>query len=493
LGSSDAARAIRERNAARAEVEALVKAFPTDPDVLVSAAVQGRAFDGDGGTARALERANLALESAPNDGERHTLVFAARQTIARALDKSRPAQAAAQWETLLLAARNAGEEANLASAYLGFFERRKDAAGAARLLARLANEGWDFEGSRALLDAGVNRVLGSALLPEIVSALREDASPPAQIAFATLAAARLERTRTILLDPAAPRFGRRRSGARHARHGFVDSGFNPNRRRHESRSGGARGDMAGRTRCAFAEDALKWLRRARALEPGDASLRLTLIGVLQASEATREEAARERRSLETSFAFEPEIARLLSLESWEAGDNASASARSEEAFNVAAHNPFVRANDLQNKRSHARESRGQQANLGARRNSTVAWLCSNGRPSTAPPRFWRGARGYKNQGAKRKLPRSTRASKRWNSICANCKRPRHSWNRRRIERQHVVLGFGLNSRLAHGTLYCHERFPLLRIRDDRTCRRKRIGALAPVAARAASIFTRRRT
>jgi len=339
----DPAIATRNRAAAQRETAAFLEAFPGDPDALVSAALQNLALQNDGAAREAIRLANLALDSAPGegDGDRHSLVWAAHQALASAYKRlGQPDLAAAQWEILLLGARDAGEQTALASSYFtlidGAAAANSEAAnqGAARLLAQLALEKWGYSAARGLLESVAARMAVSPRATAISAALAKMPGEGASLASATLALRRLEAARRALQAPEAPpaadanleRAGRDLSAALTALRVFAQS---PNR------------PVAARAAAFVAENGgldgaerLELLQSALEKEPRDAALRFALIGALDGPEN-----AREREIAAKILDFGLETRRNLASATRRAGDAAASLRLAEEAFAFAARAP----------------------------------------------------------------------------------------------------------------------------------------------------------
>ena len=129
-GVGDAGHAVGERRAAGEALDDLLKAVPDDTDAILTAALAWQSFGGDAGARRAIELAQRALLTGPDDGPRHTPILAARQAMAVAYTRlGQMQQAAAQYELLLLEANDAAEQVGIAANYLGLLQTQSDAAG----------------------------------------------------------------------------------------------------------------------------------------------------------------------------------------------------------------------------------------------------------------------------------------------------------------------------------------------------------------------------
>jgi hypothetical protein len=372
LRMADARRSLMERDAARKEVDALLTAFPNDPDAKITAAIALSTFDGETAARRIIELATSALDSAPVDGDRQMLIFAARQTIALTQEKlNNFNEAARQFEILLASSRDATEQANVAGVYIDFLQRigggptppaaldangnpiadagqpTNNAAAIANVVIRVAGEKWDFEKSKLLLDAISRRALLSPLRNDIMREVRNNGGSPANMAWATMAGYRLEAAKNALAKPDAPasadaeleRAERELSGAM----GVITQLANSQER-----------IMAARA-CVFLAqrgglspvDGIKYLRRAADLEPRDLSLQLSLIESLGIEGASGEEAKKRREQISLIFDLDVEASRQLALLAWFQKDDALAALVSEESYNVAARSPEANVNQFQ--------------------------------------------------------------------------------------------------------------------------------------------------
>lgn len=370
-GILDPAVVARNRGLAKRETEAFLAAYPDDPDALVSAALQSLAPQTEAGAREAIRLANVALDSAPGagDGDRHTLIWAARQALASAYRKLNQSDlAAAQWEILLLGARGAGEQATLASSYFALLDSAAppvararaatngaangavagngapdDAAvRAANLLAQLATEKWDFAAARGLLESVAGRMAVSPRAGAISALLAAMPGEGASLANATLSLQRVATTRRALESPTAPpaadanfdRATRDLGAALASLRTFAQS---PNRR------------VAARAAALVAENGgldgaerLELLQSALEKEPKDAALRFALIGALDGAPSQK-----EREIAAKILDFDLETRRNLASATRRAGDALLAQRIAEEAFALAARAPEYSGGDLQ--------------------------------------------------------------------------------------------------------------------------------------------------
>ncbi|HEX9996499.1 MAG TPA: hypothetical protein VGB45_05090 [Abditibacterium sp.] len=339
-GVIDATLAARARAVAKRETEKLLADFPGDADVLVSAALQNLAFEGESNARNAVQLANLALDTAPVDGDRHTLVWAARQALATAYRRLKtPDLAAAQWEMLLLGAQNAGDASALAGSYFSLLESTNSAEGSARLLTQVASEKWDYSAARAALETLATRIAASPLAPAIAMSLADKSDGAAILANATLAQKRLEAAQRALEATDAPPIA-------DANLDRATQSFSLALGKLRAVADGNDRVLAARAAAFLAENAnlageerLALLRRALQIEPRDSALRFALIGALSG-----EEGKRERENAAKTLDFEPETRRQLTSAARENGEATLALQIGEEALAQAARSPEVSAN-----------------------------------------------------------------------------------------------------------------------------------------------------
>ena len=340
-GGYDAGRAVRDRAAARASLDDLVAQTGDDPDSALSAGLAWQSFGLDEGAAKARELAGRALLSAPGDGDRHTLILAARQSIAFAASRlNDPAGAADQYEALLLEARSASEQTGIAAGYLALLTKFPNPAGAASLMARVAAQPWDYAEARAELE---NLAARAAALPNIaeieapLAAARDDA---ALLAWGHIARARLDRAEAALRVPDAPAIAdadRERA--------VIDLNAALAALKNVEPKGeiGARiNAWLGEFGALEPEAALERLKRAVAVESRAPALRLALVEALPDDEALA-----ELRRAAPLLPDDAETARRLSVLWAELGDQARALSASAAAYNEAARDPLTRTNDFQ--------------------------------------------------------------------------------------------------------------------------------------------------
>jgi hypothetical protein len=342
-GVIDPGLASKNRALAKKETAQLIADFPGDPDVLVSAALQNLAFEGDSGAQEAIKLATLALDSRPGDGDRHTLIWAARQALATSYRRLKQNDlAAAQWEILLQGARDPGEQSALAMGYTSLLESTGDTEGVAQLLTRIAGQNWGYSGSRASLDALAQRVAASPIGAVVVKSLAASSEGASALALATLAQKQLEIARRMLELPEAPP--------------ATDANLDRANRDLGMALGKLRVVAAGPDRLIAAraaaflaeganlagEERFKLLRSALDTEPRDAALRFALVGALSG-----EEGKKERDIAAKILDFRPETRRQLSSATRNGGDLPLAQKLGEEAFNSAARAPEVTTNTFQ--------------------------------------------------------------------------------------------------------------------------------------------------
>ncbi len=345
----DAALTSRNRTRAQRETERLIADFPGDPDALVSAALQNLATQSNAGAREAIRLATLALESAPNDGERHTLIWAARQALSSAYRRlGQTDLAAAQWETLLIGARDAGEQSTLASGYFALLDSAGDtnpngaARGAARLLSQLASEKWSYSASSGLLGAVATRMAVSPRAGVIAALLLASPDENAALAAATLNLRRIEVARRALESPNAP-------PAADANLDRANRDLGLSLTRLQPVAGSQNRILGARAAAFLAENAtldgaqqLQLLRSALEAEPHDGALRFALINALEGATAQK-----ERDLAAKLLDFDPETRRQLSASTRRAGDLPGALRVAEEALAFVAHAPEYNGGEFQ--------------------------------------------------------------------------------------------------------------------------------------------------
>ena len=340
-GGYDASRAVRDRAAARASLDDLVAQNGDDPDSALSAGLAWQSFGLDEGAAKARELAGRALLSAPGDGDRHTLILAARQSIAFADTRlNDPAGAADQYETLLLEARNADEQTGIAAGYLALLTKFPNAAGAASLLARVAAQPWDYAEARAELENLAARAAALPNIAEIEAPLAASRDDAALLAWGHIARARLDRAEAALRVPDAPAI----ADANRER-AIIDLNAALAALKNVEPKGaiGARINVwLGEFGALEPEAALERLRRAVAVESRVPALRLALVEALPDDEALA-----ELRRAAPLLPEDAETARRLSVLWGELNDQPRALAASAAAYNAAARDPLTRTNDFQ--------------------------------------------------------------------------------------------------------------------------------------------------
>lgn len=316
-----------------------------DPDFLVAAALGRLTLKGDANAQIAARDALAALDTAPADGDRSTLVFAARQAAARAFDAlDDPKSAAQQWQSLFDVVRSASEQASLAGSVLAFYETQKDARAMAMLLARVAGEKWEFEAARSLLSGAATRAAISPLAPAIATALKGAApnDDAAKIAWASLALARLQRAKVVVAAPGAPPETdaelERATRDLGAALGVLRSLAEAKKPIFSSRAAILLAENSGLT----PDKNLVFLENAALLEPGAADVQLAL-----ADNQKTEKRSESRLEMARRFDFALELWRSLALSAVNDGDRQNSAFWAREAFNYAQRAPEIDANTFQ--------------------------------------------------------------------------------------------------------------------------------------------------
>ncbi len=341
-GVVDAGESKANEDAAREQLTQLDAT--SDPDLATVAAVGWNAFPTRDDKARAVPSALRALDSAPIDGDRTTLVFANRQVLARLLDEQ---DAASQWKILLDVSRSASDEAGLVAALLTRLEKRKNAASMAQVLLRVAGERWSLDAHSFLLNGSATRIAASPLLPDVVKALDTfnprttttgEANSAFLIARAALSAARLARANAVIAQPGAPPEADAELERATRAQVTALTALGPL----------AQGDepfWSSRARLILLEGPMSpdakrdLLGKLAASEPGEATVALTL--------ASAQSDPQIRAQIARTLEFSPETWRRLSLDALASGDREVAAFWSAEAFSFAAHSPATNANEFQ--------------------------------------------------------------------------------------------------------------------------------------------------
>jgi len=313
-----------------------------DPDFQTVAALGWDAFPTSDDKAHAVADANRALDSAPFDGERATLVFANRQILTRILA---PEAAIAQWRALFDITRSAGDEAGLVASLLNQQDRGKDSAGMARLLVRVARERWPLDDYGFLLNGAAGRIAGSSHLPDVVAALNPRADMTAEdsraylLARAALSGARLAHANAVIAQPGAPPVADKElelaTRGQVAAFAALMPLANANEPFWSSRARSLLLDSS-----SLPTDAKRaLLEKSVVAEPGEPSIALAL--------ANAQGDVKERERVATTLEFSPETWRRLALDALAGNDSLGANFWSNEAFNYASHSPNVGAVEFQ--------------------------------------------------------------------------------------------------------------------------------------------------
>ncbi|RYX86779.1 hypothetical protein EON83_00940 [bacterium] len=184
-----------------------------DPDYNVVATIGWNAFPAPEDRAKTIGSGRHALDSAPNDGDRSTPIFAVRQAMSRVYETAGDAATSTkQWVMLIDISRSADEEAGLIAALINAMESRKNVTGIAQLMVRVGSEHWPLDANAALLGGATARAAASPLSNEISQALDALADAPntntatygAIIARAAFSLGRLQRATAIIAIPGAP-------------------------------------------------------------------------------------------------------------------------------------------------------------------------------------------------------------------------------------------------------------------------------------------------
>lgn len=313
-----------------------------DPDFQTVAALGRDAFPLESDKAQSVADATKALDSAPFDGERATLIFANRQILTRILA---PEAAASQWSALFDITRSAGDEAGLVASLLNQQDTRKDSAGMAQVLLRVARERWPLDDYGFLLNGAAGRIAGSPRLAGVIAALNPRADMTTEDSRATLLAraalseARLARANAVIAQPGAPPVAdaelERATRGQVAAFAALLPLANGNEPFWSSRARSLLLDSSS----VPADTKRTLLEKSVAAEPGEPSIALAL------ANAQGDVKARER--VATTLEFSPETWRRLALDALAGNDAQGANFWSGEGFNHAAHSPNVSATEFQ--------------------------------------------------------------------------------------------------------------------------------------------------
>ncbi len=321
-----------------------------DPDSQVVAALGWNAFPAPEDRVKTIASARRALDSAPVDGDRATLVFAARQAMARVYASAGDnTNAAQQWAILLDISRNADDEAGLIAALLNMMERRKNVAGMAQLLVRVGGEHWPLDANAALLGGATARAALSPLSNEIAQALNALADAPdaatnnatksAIVARVAFSLARLQQANALIAVPGAPP--------------TADAEL-------ERATRAVTPALAALKPLAQGNDSF-WATRARLLLLDSSTLaadeRLDVLKQLAASQGGEPSVVLVRANAETdpqarakaaqTLDFRLDTWRRLALDALQSDDKDGADFWSREAFEYASSSPEVGADDFQ--------------------------------------------------------------------------------------------------------------------------------------------------
>ena len=319
-----------------------------DADALTVATLGWNAFPSSEDRLKSLASARRALDTAPIDGDRSTLVFAVRQSAARLFEKASDVNSATrEWTALLDVAHSAEDEAALVAVLFHAHDKRKDAVGMAQLLVRVGGEHWPLDPNAGLLSGAAARVVVSPMLPEVVKNLDALADAPANnnatksavVARAALALARLARAKEIIAIPGAP-------PTADAELERATRAFTPAFAALQNLSETGEAFWATRARLLLIdantlspEAKHEVLQKLVASQGSEPSLVLTLLDA-GANPQSRAQAAQ-------TLDFRLQTWRQLALDALEGGDKENADFWSREAFEFASSAPEVSANEFQ--------------------------------------------------------------------------------------------------------------------------------------------------
>lgn len=347
----DANRATAARKQAKNAMDELRAAFPDDPDVAVSLALQNLALGSKDEAQIAAQDAQRALNLAPGglefDGDRHILIAAARQALAQANRKlGNVGEAVSQYQLLAREANDAVEASGYFGAGLATLNESKDNGApflVARWLEKIAGEPWDYQIGRLYLENAANRLSATDLAPSVLAILAAQPTGAARLAEVSLASAIAERAAQIAAQEGAPPAAdaAKDKAARDLQTAFA---------RLPELVTGQNKLLAARAAALVAEtstgDALALLQTAIALEPREPALRFTLIESLIASGRTDEAKVARDAALQV-LPPAPETARRLTALSLQLDEPKKALAIALPALRAAQVSPGATANQFQ--------------------------------------------------------------------------------------------------------------------------------------------------
>ncbi len=338
-----------EKSNAEAVARALLAKLDAseDADFQAVATLGWNAFPISEDRLKSFASARRALDTAPVDGDRATLVFAVRQSVVRLLERAGDSSDAAKvWAMLLDIAPSADDEAALVAVMLSGHDKRKDAAGMAQLLVRVANERWSLDANATLLSGAASRIVASPLLPEVAQNLdvladargNNNATKAAIVARAALALARLARANAIIAVPGSPPSAD--AELERATRAIVPAfAVLQNLSEGNEPFWATRADLLLLDSGTLSPDARREVLQKLVRLQNEPSLVLALAS----AEANPQARALAAQTLE----FRPQTWRQLALDALASGDKDGADFWSREAFEFASNSPEISANDFQ--------------------------------------------------------------------------------------------------------------------------------------------------
>lgn len=344
-----------DRAAAFAALDKLQTAFPGDPDVDMTVALQRLTLtkkeEAQSQPISLLQNAIQAGLPGRDGIDRHATAFPARQMLAIALRQAnRPKDAVAQFNIALASARTSSEALGIAVNWLNLLIAQKQPDQTPALMVRLAREPWPFSDAQQLLDNVLNALLRFPQTSQaVVEALKDSDDPHAQIVhvllrekiaaqLAVLAKVQGTPQQELQADNNSRAAARAWNDALRALEPLVDS---PDKAISATVAAllGERSANTGKF-----EDAAKWLNIAAKNELRDLNLRVAQINALQAA-GQIEEAQKARENLPRALPLVYETLKQAALLNYRAKQNTEAARLMTQALNLARTDADIYSNE----------------------------------------------------------------------------------------------------------------------------------------------------
>jgi tetratricopeptide (TPR) repeat protein len=270
--------------------------------------------------------------------------------------QNRPGEAARQYDTLLLSARDAGAQLSVATQYLAVLHKgpgieNSDPAGIAQLMSRLAREAWSFESAQSVLAEFARVLVFTGLIPDslqtslvagVSTSLRTLSEPSAVLARAQLHYA-LERTARAIAalpdaKPSADKLLRESRALASASDESLKSLTNAADKILAARAAALLGERALASNDL--ETGTQLISTALSYEPNSADLRAALARVYIARN-TRDKAVTSRDDLLRALPLSADNLRRAAVLSHQAGRNEDAERFASQALGIAQTSPAV--------------------------------------------------------------------------------------------------------------------------------------------------------